>query len=115
VGRNEAGEVPKPRRKVTAAKTTLERVRIQRENFDTEYGKATTAQARFAAASNALRAAAAAGRHQPHSEEVGRRLDVLTERMKQLLDALHQEQESKGEKVIRADQRRIARNERRRG
>ncbi|HEX6359530.1 hypothetical protein [Actinophytocola sp.] len=108
-------QTAKPRRRVRVAHQTLDRVRGERETFDTEYGKARTAQERFAATSTVLRAAAAEGRHQPDPEDVARRLDRITDAMKELLAELHQAQQAKAEQTIRADERRIARNERRRG
>ncbi|WP_431879169.1 hypothetical protein [Amycolatopsis sacchari] len=108
-------QVPKQRRRVRVALATLRRVRSQRDRFATEYGKAVTAQQRFAAASNALRAAAADGPHQPDPVEVARRLDRITDAMTTLLTELHEAQQDQADKTIRADQRRIERNERRRG
>lgn len=105
----------KQRRRVTVALATLRRVRSQRERFATEYGQATTAQARFAAACAALRAAAADGAHQPDPVEVARRLDRLTHAVTSVLTELHEAQQDKAEKTLRADQRRIERSERRRG
>lgn len=108
-------EPPKQRRCVRVALAILRRVRAQRERFASDYGKAATAQERFAATSTALRAAAAEGPHQPDPEAVTRRLDRITDAMTSLLAELHEAQQDKAEKTIRADQRRIQRNERRRG
>jgi hypothetical protein len=102
------------RRRVQVAHSTLRRVRGQRERFATAYGKATTAQERLSAAADALRAAAADGAHQPDPDAVARRLDRITDAMTGLLTELHEQQEQHATKTIRADQRRIERNERRR-
>lgn len=110
-----APQVPKQRRRVRVALATLRRVRGQRERFATEYGKAVTAQERFAAAANALRAAAADGAHQPDPDEVARRLNRITDSITTLLSELHEAQQDQADKTLRADQRRIERNERRRG
>jgi len=107
-------DVARQRRRVRAAHAALTRVQAQRDEFATAYGQATTAQERFNAAAFALRGAAASGRHQPDQAEVARRLDVITDQMTQLLDELFVAQQAKADKTIRADQRRIARNERRR-
>ncbi|RSN06003.1 hypothetical protein DMC63_37995 [Streptomyces sp. WAC 05977] len=106
-------QAPKQRRRVRVALATLRRVRGQRERFATEYGKATTAQERFAAASTALRAAAADGAHQPDPDAVARRLDRITDAITTLLTELHEIQENQATKTLRADERRVERNERR--
>lgn len=108
-------QAPKQRRRVRVALATLRRVRYQRDRFATEYGAATTAQQRFAASVNTLRAAAADGSHQPDPDEAARRLDRITELITALIIELHEIQEDQAEHTIRADQRRIERNERRRG
>jgi hypothetical protein len=103
------------RRRVRVAHATLARVEEQRERFASDYGGATTAQQRFNAVAFALRSAAATGRHQPDPEQLAGRLDALTDQMKALLDELFEAQQATADKTIRTDQRRIARNERRRG
>lgn len=102
------------RRRVRVAESTVQRVRHQRERFATDYGKATTAQERFAAASNALRGAAAPGAHQVADPGLAARLDRLTDLMTSLLTELHEAQAAAAAKTIRDDQKRIERNERRR-
>lgn len=101
----------KQRRRVRVALATLRRVEHQRTRFATEYGKATTAHERFVAACNALRAAAAAGAHQPDPDDAARRLDSLTDLMATALNELHKAQEDTANKTIRADERRIRRND----
>jgi hypothetical protein len=108
-------EQPKQRRRVRVALATLRRVGDQRQRFATEYGKATSALERFAAVSRALRAAAARGAHQPDPQAVDRRLDQITDAMTRALAELLEAQQDHATKTIRADQRRIERNERRRG
>jgi hypothetical protein len=101
------------RRRVTVAQLIQRRIRGQRERFATEYGTAHNAQQRFTATANALRAAAADGRHQPDPDTVSRRLDQLTDAMIHVLTELHDTQYAYAAKTLRADQRRIERNERR--
>lgn len=110
-----AQQAPRQRRRVRVALATLRRVRYQRERFATEYGAATTAQGRFAAAANTLRAAAADGSHQPDPDEAARGLSRITELITALIIELHERQEDQANHTIRADERRIERNERRRG
>lgn len=101
------------RRRVRAAHARLTRVQAQRERFATRYGVARDAQQRFTAAATSLREVATA-KHQADAAEVARRLDQLTEQMRQLVTELHEAQQHQAEKTIRNDARRIARNERRR-
>lgn len=103
----------KQRRRVDVAHLNQKRVSGQRVRFATAYGKAQTAQERFAVTSGALRAAAAPGRHQPDPDSVARLLDRLTDLMKHELTALHDAQYTSAAKTLRADERRSERNERR--
>ena len=102
------------RRRVRVALAVLRRVQTQRDRYATAYGQATTAQQRFAATANALRAAAASGSHQHQPDEVARRLDRVTDQMARLLSELLDAQQAKANRTLRADRRRIERNERRR-
>lgn len=104
---------PPERRRVRAARSRLARVESQRERFATTYAIAQTPAERFNAVAAALRAAAAE-KHQPDPTEANRRLDALTMQAKQLLDELHETQQQHATNTVRADERRIARNERRR-
>lgn len=104
---------PPERRRVRAARSRLARVESQRERFATTYAIAHTPAERFNAVAAALRAASAE-KHQPDPTEANRRLDALTEQAKQLLDELHETQQQHATTTVRADERRIARNERRR-
>lgn len=101
------------RRRVRAARARLSRIETQREQFATGYALARTSQERFNAVMFALRAAVA-DKHQVDPTEVARRLNVLTDQAKALLDELHTAQQHQANQTIRADARRIARNERRR-
>lgn len=101
----------RPRRRVRVAHAILRRVQNQRDAFAAAYGQATTAQARFNAAATALRAAASE-RNQRGDRATARRLDELTDQITALLDELHEAQERRADRVLRADARRIARNER---
>lgn len=103
----------KQRRRVDVAHLIHKRVSGQRNRFATAYGKAQTAQERFSVTADALRAAAAPGRHQPDPDSVDRLLDRLTDLMKHELNALHDAQYASAAKTLRADERRIERNERR--
>lgn len=100
------------RRRVRAANSALTRIETQRAEFATTYGAASSAQQRFNVAATALRSAIA-GRKQSDPTEVEQRLDALTAQITGLLDELHATQQRTAEQTIRADQRRIARNERR--
>ncbi|RJQ74227.1 hypothetical protein D5S17_23455 [Pseudonocardiaceae bacterium YIM PH 21723] len=87
----------------------------QRQRFLTEYGKATEERQRLAAITNALRAAAAPGRHQPDQDLVDKKLQQINVMALAALNELHEIQEAAANKTLRADQLRIRRNERRRG
>lgn len=102
-----------PRRRVRAAHARLARIQAQRERFATRYGVARDAQQRFTAAATSLREAATA-KHQADPAEVARRLEAITEAMRQLVAELHDSQQHQAQTTIRRDARRIARNERRR-
>lgn len=105
----------KQRRRVEVAHLNQKRVRGQQDRFANEYGKAQTTQQRFAVTAGALRAAAAPGRHQVDQAAVDRELDRLTNLMRNVLTQLHETQYAHATKVIRTDERRIERNERRLG
>ncbi|MBB3053569.1 hypothetical protein FHS23_004623 [Prauserella isguenensis] len=85
----------------------------QRDRFTTDYARATTAQQRFNQAALALRSAAAPGRHQPDPPGVARRLDQITAQIAALVEELHTAQHEHAMTTIRAEERRIARAERR--
>lgn len=108
-----ADEAARPRRRVRAARATDARVALERDRFTTAYAAATTSQQRFNQAATALRAAAAPGRHQPDPAAVTRRLDQITAQITALVEELHIAQRQHAENTIRADERRIARAERR--
>lgn len=103
-----------PRRRVTVATAVLRRVQVQARRFAVDYAQATTPQQRFATAVSALRAAAAPGRHQVNTDDVAYRLNHLTTEIVTLLEHLHAQQQAAAHTVIRAEQRRVERNERRR-
>ncbi len=108
-----ADSAARPRRRVRAARAAAARVAQQRDRFTTDYARATTPQQRFNQAAAALRSAAARGRHQPDPPAVARRLDQITAQIAALVDELHTAQQEHAENTIRAEQRRIARAERR--
>lgn len=106
-------DTPSERRRVRAARARIARIETQRERFATSYAIARTPQERFNAVMFALRAAVA-DKHQADPIDVTRRLDMLTDQAKALLDELHTTQQHQANHTIRADARRTARNERRR-
>lgn len=105
-------ETPRPRRRVRIAHALLRRVQAQRDWFATAYAAAGTAQARFNAAAAALRSAASERIHRDNPA-VATRLDEITTQITALLDELHQQQEHDANRVLRTDERRQERNERR--
>lgn len=96
-----------------AAYSALARIRQQRDRFATAYAAATSPQQRFNIAATALRSSIATGK-QRHPHEATRRLDALTTQLVQLLDELHTNQQHAAEATLRAEERRITRNERKR-
>jgi hypothetical protein len=113
VGQESVSRGSKKRLRRLAAEATLRRVAGQREEFTNQYAQATTSQERFGVVADELRAAAADGRHQADPDETKRRLDQITTLMRNFLMDLYDAQEANADKVIRRDDRRIARNERR--
>lgn len=103
----------KPRRRVRTANAALSRVQLQRHRLASTYAAASSAQERFNAAATALRAAAAERLHRD-SPAAARRVEALTSQIMQLVSELHTQQERSAQRVLRAEDRRHARNERNR-
>lgn len=89
-------------------------MQAQRDWFASAYATAGTAQARFNTAADGLRSAASERIHRD-TPAVATRLDEITSQITDLLDELHQQQENAANQVLRTDERRQDRNERRRG
>lgn len=94
------------RRRARVATATLRRVQQQRGRFASDYAAADTASRRFAAATHAVRAAAA----DATGHDTARRLDELTAQIAGLLHELHEQSERAATKTLRAEQRRTERN-----
>ncbi|MGM0724185.1 MAG: hypothetical protein ACQEXM_26970 [Actinomycetota bacterium] len=87
----------------------------QREGFATNYGRASSPVERLTAVVTALRAVlprAETGRKP--GDAIDSHLERITDALAALLDELHSAQEHAATSTIRNDERRIARNQRRR-
>ncbi|MBP2371350.1 hypothetical protein [Pseudonocardia parietis] len=111
-------EQPRIRRRVRRAQAVLRRVSHQRKAFATDYGRARSPTDRLAVAAAAIRAALARA---PEPEDdtadpdtTSGRIDRIAADLAGLLDELHADQERAATSTIRTDERRIARNQRRR-